>query len=291
VIDYDRTNWWRTCLTVHGSVLPHVLGRVGLLTGFCLLLCLLDLFVLGPYWKPLPDLDPIGHTVIGLAISLLIVFRTNTSYARFWEARAHWGALVNGARNLERAGAVYAGPADDLARLVAAYALAVKEGLRGNGDLGALRPLVPGRLLDRLQGVNSPPSVLARAISEWIAARQAAGKLDSVQAMRLETILGQMVDAQGGCERILRTPLPFVYAALIKQVLLLYLLTLPFVLLHTAGLASPLVVAGVSLALLGIEEAGVEIEDPFGPGPNHLPLDRLCETIARDTADLTHGSP
>ena len=85
------------------------------------------------------------------------------------------------------------------------------------------------------------------------------------------------VDNQGGCEKIRRTPLPFVYAALIKQVLLLYLATLPFVLVPKMGFVAPLVVVGVSLGMLGIEEAGVEIEDPFGLDPNHLPLDEICD--------------
>lgn len=286
MIEYDRTNWWKTCFAFHGTVLVHVLDRVGLLTGFSLLLYLLDYLVLEPYWKPLADLDPLGHSVIGVALSMLIVFRTNSSYGRFWEGRSHWGMLVNCSRNLVRAGAVYAGPADDLARLVSAYVISVKETLRGNRDLTALRPLLPGRIMDRLQGVNNPPSILAEAISEWIAGRLVGGKIDSIQAMRLEAILGLMVDAQGACEKIQKTPLPFVYAALIKQVLLLYLATLPFVLTHKMGIAAPLVVAGVSLAMLGIEEAGVEIEDPFGLDSNHLPLDRICENIARDVTDL-----
>src|SRR5439155_4793539 len=96
-----------------------------------------------------------------------------------------------------------------------------------------------------------------------------------------------MVDNQGGCEKIRRTPLPFIYAALLKQILFLYLMTLPFVLVPLMGMLAPLVLMGVSLGMLGIEEAGVEIEDPFGLDPNHLPLDQICASIARDVADLT----
>lgn len=79
---------------------------------------------------------------------------------------------------------------------------------------------------------------------------------------------------------------PFVYAALIKQVLLLYLATLPFVLVPVMGVIAPLVVAGVSPGMLGIEEAGVEVEGPFGLDRNHLPLDSICDMIRRDAEDL-----
>jgi putative membrane protein len=286
VIDYDRSNWWRTCLALQGTVLPHVLGRVGLLTTFSLVLVLVNHFVLSKYDESFPTLDPIGHTVMGTALGLLIVFRTNSSYNRFWEARSHWGSLVNCSRNLARSGAIYAPPAGDLARLIAAFAIALKEHLRGSRDLSELRSLVPGRLLEEVYSAGNPPALLARAQSRWIATRLKEGRLDSIQASRMEGLVSMMTDAQGGCEKILKTPLPFVYAALIKEVLLLYLVSLPFVVVDRLWFAAPLVVAGVSLGLLGIEEAGVEIEDPFGSGPNHLPLDRICETIARDTAAL-----
>ncbi len=292
MIEYDRTSWWRTCLAFRGTVLPHVLGRVGILTGFSLVLCWLNHPI--PGWVPpveLPALDQLGHTVLGLAISLIIVFRTNTSHSRFWEARTLWGSLVNNARSLVRMGAVFAGPAGELARLVTAYVLAIKQNLRNDRDLSAVRPLVSGCLYDELQKAGNPPSVLARALSEWVRGRQREGRLDSVAAMAVDRVITDLVAAQGGCERIQRTPLPFVYASLIKLLILVYLATLPFVLVAKMDYAAPLVVAVTALAMLGIEEAGVEIEDPFGRGPNHLALDQICAVIARDANLLAEERP
>jgi putative membrane protein len=286
MIEYDRTSWWRTCLSLHGTVLPYVLGRVGVLTGLCLALCILDDFYLQRKDISLPALDQLGHTVLGVAVGMVIVFRTNAAYGRFWEARTLWGALVNSSRSLVRMGAVFAAPADGLARLVAAYVLAIKQNLRDDADLSALRPLLSGWLYDRLKLVRNPPTELARALSEWVQERRQQGRIDSITAMALDRLVTELVAAQGGCERIRRTPLPFVYASLIKLVLLLYLGSLPLVLVARMGYAAPLVVAVVSFGLLGIEEAGVEIEDPFGRGPNHLALDQICENIARDTAFL-----
>jgi putative membrane protein len=286
VIDYERTSWWRNCFSWQGTVLPHVLPRVGFLTAWCLALYLFDELVLRPAGSPLPGLEATGHTVLGVALSMLIVFRTNSSYGRFWEARSHWGMIVNTSRNLVRMGAVYAGPADDLARLVTAWVLLVKEQLRDHRDLESVRHLLPGRVLERLAKANNPAQVLATFLSEWIASRLAEGRLDTIGAGRMESLVGVLLDQQGACEKIHRTPLPFVYAALIKQILLIYLGTLPFVLVKPMGFMAPLVVMGVSLGMLGIEEAGVEIEDPFGLDPNHLALEQICTTIARDSADL-----
>jgi putative membrane protein len=197
--------------------------------------------------------------------------------------------LVNTSRNLVRMGAVHSGQAIDLARLVTAYVVLVKEQLRDSKLLDSVRNLLPGRVLARLEGVNNPASVLAECISEWVQTRVKEGRLDPQMASRMEQYVCVLLDNQGGCEKIHRTPLPFVYAALIKQVLFIYLATLPFVLVKPMNFMAPLVVLGVSLGMLGIEEAGVEIEDPFGLDDNHLPLDQICSMIARDVQDLAEN--
>jgi putative membrane protein len=71
--------------------------------------------------------------------------------------------------------------------------------------------------------------------------------------------------------------------------LVLYLGSLPFVLVAKMGYAAPLVVAVVALGMLGIEDAGVEIENPFGLTPNALPLESICTTIARDCTELVRS--
>lgn len=314
MIEYDRTNWWRACFAWRGTVLPYIMGRVGLLTLISVGVYLFEVvanaalepsraFAAAPDTPPgsdptppppratLPPLDPLGHTVLGVSLGMLIVFRTNSSNNRYWEARGHWGMMVNTSRNLVRMAAAYLPSADELARLVSAYVLLVKEQLRDRQDLEQVRHLLPGRVFARLEGVKNPASVLAGAMSEWVAARQREGGLDPMLANRLEGLIGTLVDQQGACEKIHRTPLPFVYAALIKQILFLYLATLPFVLVPKMGVVAPLVVACVSMGMLGIEEAGVEVEDPFGRDANHLPLDAICAMIARDAGELSRTTP
>lgn len=282
VIEYDPRSWWRVAFSINGTVVPHVLGRVGLLTGLCLGLVLLDNYVLERFGYPLPPLDQLGHTILGTSLGLLIVFRTNTAYARFWEARTLWGGIVNASRNLLRLGAAHAAPADDLARLVSAFPLVLKQSLRASRDFSAVRHLLPASQLEQLAAVPNPASVVTWAMSDWVRARIVTGNLEPILAAQLESTIATLVDCQGGCEKIKNTPVPFTYASLIKFTLLLYLMTLPFVLVAKMGFAAPLMVAGVAFGMLGIEEAGVEIENPFGVEPNNLPLDAICETIARD---------
>ena len=293
MITYQRRNWFQVIFRYYGTVLPRVLGRVAMVAMLSLVLTLLkqDAF---PWIEEkfqfninIPYLDPIGHTVLGVALGMLIVFRTNSSNGRYWEGRSHWGMLINQSRSLVRIGHVWAGPADDLARLVTAYVLAVKQVLRDDMNLEELAHYLPGRLYERICSVGNPPTRVARAIEDWIHEKQLIGKIDTRTAAVMQNLLNLMVDQQGGCEKIHKTPLPFIYASLIKMSLTLYVFSLPFVLIEKVGFAAPAIAALVALGMMGIEEAGVEIEDPFGLEPNDLPLEQLCTTIARDTAQLT----
>jgi putative membrane protein len=102
----------------------------------------------------------------------------------------------------------------------------------------------------------------------------------------MEEQLSKMVDAQGGCEKIRKTPLPFAYVVMIKQLILIYLLTLPIAVGNHCGWWSPVLVCIVAVGLLGMEEASVEIEDPFGTRENCLDMETYTITIARDTGQM-----
>ena len=281
MIEYDPKRWFFDLFSIHGTVLPRVYRRVLLFGSMALALWAWDVSL-----PPLPALDPLAHQIIGVALGLLIVLRTNASFDRWWEGRKLWGGLVNSSRNLLRSATAYVGPADELAQLVAAYAAALKQHLRGRRDLTELEGRVPDELLLRASSAANPPLVLSAAITAWVQTRFAEGKVDSILARHLDARVTEMIDYQGACERILRTPIPFAYAVHIKQLLLIYVASLPFALVPKMDLIAVPVVMVIAFGMLGIEEAGVEIEDPFGDDPNDLPLEDICAVIARDTAAL-----
>ena len=180
MIEYKSERWWRTTFAFYGTVLPNVLGRVGVLTALSLILCVLDVHLFQPHGFPLPSLDQLGHSVLGVAMSMLIVFRTNSSNNRYWDGRTFWGVLVNGSRNLARLGSRYAGPAEELAALITAYVTAVRETLRGGFEYKSIVNLVPGRLARQAAAASNPPTVLAGAISDWIHHRLSDGRIDEL---------------------------------------------------------------------------------------------------------------
>jgi putative membrane protein len=91
-----------------------------------------------------------------------------------------------------------------------------------------------------------------------------------------------LIDAVGGCERIRKTPLPFLYVVHLRRALVIYCFSLPFALVDTFGWATVLDVALVAYTYFGIEEIGVEIEGPFGHDENDLPLKDICDSIHKN---------
>ena len=210
----------------------------------------------------------------------------NASNNRYWEGRSLWGQMINSSRNLVRAGVAHTDGGTELAELVSGYVITVRCALQGNLDTRETEAFLPDALRDRAGHFGNPPTAVAAAISEWIARHQRNGELNPQMVRHLEDQLAKMVDAQGGCEKIQKTPLPFVYVVMIKQLILVYLATLPIAVCNHCGWWSPVLVLIVSLGLFGMEEASVETEDPFGTGENCLDMTTYTLTIARDTGQM-----
>jgi putative membrane protein len=289
MIEYNRFSWWRNTFSWRGTALPLALPRILIATTFCLLVE--AIYELGLYEKWVEQaffagFDPLAHSVLGSLIGFLIVFRMNASNSRYWEGRSLWGQLINCSRNLVRTGSEYSRRGEELAGLTAGFAICLRRTLRGFRDTEETELYLSTEVRRMAERFGNPPTAVAAAVSSWIAGEARAGNLNPELVRHLESILSQMVDAQGGCEKIQKTPLPFAYVAMTKQLIFVYLGTLPLVICPRFGGWSPLIMAVVSLGMLGLEEASVEIEDPFGTHPNCLDLEAYCLTITRDTAQL-----
>jgi putative membrane protein len=287
MIEYNRYSWWGTVFSIRGTALPRAIGRVVIFTLYAVLVEITVTVYTGWLGDPLVfNLDPVAHAVLGSLLGFLIVFRMNASNSRYWEGRSHWGALINASRNLVRVGVSHTNNGAELAGLVAGYSIALKQSLRGSRELEEAAIYLPESVLRNAERYGNQPTAIAAAISAWIARQRAMGVIDGHVTQYMEQLLSAMVDAQGGCEKIQKTPLPFVYVSMIKLLIVTYLLTLPLVLATRCGWLSPLLMAVISLGLLGMEEASVETEDPFGRDDNCLALETYTLTITRDACQI-----
>ncbi len=280
MIEYDPHQWRDHLLDVKGSVLRKVGPRVLLATAWAALVGWLDheLRSLSIPW--------IGHSLVGVALGLLLVFRTNASYDRFWEGRRQWGSIINASRNLARGASALIHEASDLSDRVrdwtAAFAHAAMQRLRNGGGVGSAAAWVPADDVARALASGNGPLYAATRISAAIAEARRRGALTDHEQMLMDMQVASLIDAAGACDRIHKTPLPFAYVVHLRTALILYCGTLPFAMVEEFGWGEILVTTLVTFVLLGIEEIGVEIEDPFGLDDNDLPLEKFCATVERD---------
>ncbi len=289
----EQKNWFNIAFRVKGSVIPTITSRVLWCGAFGLLISVVS------FYKIPVGAKALGGVVPSIVLGLLLVFRTNTAYERFWEGRKAWGTIVNNIRNLSRLIWVAITEIDPLHRyekeevlkLLVAFAIATKLHLRSQPVDDKLANFVSPLQFSKLEMINNPPLEIVFWISDYLQAKQEQGQISSYQMNELQSILNGMVDMLGACERILRTPIPLAYAIHLKQLLLIYCLLLPFQIVDELRWWTAPVVALVSFTLFGIEAIGVEIENPFGTDPNDLPLDTICNTISRNIEDLISIEP
>jgi ion channel-forming bestrophin family protein len=293
MMNIKTRRWFKMALQLRGSVVLSVLPRSLLcgLFGFAIFLL--------HYYKYPVALPALAALIPNIVLGLLLVFRTNTAYDRYWEGRKCWGTMIVAVRNLARQiwiAVQEPKPGDRAAKITAlhllvAFAVATKLHLRQEPINNELEGLLSADQADKLRMMNNPPLKVAFWLGDYLQVQQARGCLSVHQLVAMHNLLDNLVAALSGCERILKTPMPLAYAIHLKQLLLLYCLSLPFQMVGSLGGWTAPVVTLISFTLFGIEEIGIEIENPFGLDANDLPLDSICSTMLQNVNDLITLKP
>lgn len=283
MIDYDPHKWRTTFFSVSGSMV-----KVIALRSFFVTLLGAGLVEMHYFVRPIeiPNASVV-HAMVGTALGLLLVFRTNSSYDRWWEGRKLWGAMVNTCRNLARSASVHLAHSPErlsrVIRLTQAFPAATTCVLRS-------QKWEPQGLeaddAEEITSHNHLPTAVCQRITYHLDAERRAGRLADIVFTSVDQNNQQLVDIIGACERIHKTPLPFAYVVHLRRALVLYCATLPVALVANFGWATIPVVYAVTYVMLGIEEIGVEIEDPFGGDDNDLPLEKITEGIQRSVGSF-----
>jgi ion channel-forming bestrophin family protein len=287
----DRRVFWRHIWALSGSVSLRVLPRVFVFAVWAALVAI---------EQPL-----IGHTglevgpveLAGGALVLLMVLRTNAGYDRWWEGRKLWGGIVNQSRNFAISTLAYTPSADRsfrdrVTRWAAVFPHIAKKSLRSDRDLPEVAALLGADAAAKLSNAEHMPSAVAYHMATLL--REGVDKhgLPPFAFLQCDKERATLIDHIGACERILKTPLPLVYAIKLRRFVALYLMVLPFALVERVGWLSPLLVALVAYPVLGIDQIAVELENPFSKdNMSHLPLDTICNTIQGNVLALVDAPP
>lgn len=268
MIPYEPKQWWRVLFEfprspVFRTLFLDVIGA-GLWAAFVV-------WIETDVFRVAVPLGPAFLSILGIILGLLLVFRTNTAYDRWWEGRKLWGALVNVSRGLahqldaqllanapERR-AIYAERLAEFPTLLATHLRKPRGG----------------------DGVHEPNTSLT-ALHRDVHADIENGNLADGARITLQPLLQAFDDVLGACERIRNTPIPFSYSSYVKQFVLLYAIVMPFGLVTEFGYGAVIASMFSFFATMGLELLATEIEEPFGTDPNDLPLETIGNVIARD---------
>jgi putative membrane protein len=279
--------FWAEILQLEGSATLYVMRRSLIFGGIALLVTLIEKH---PSF-PTVAVPVTPYEILGAALGALLAFRTNAGYERWWEARKLWGGIVNQSRNLAIQSLAH-GPVDPqwrrrIVNWVAAFAHVARRSLRGQSSLPELQSLIGQEEAERIEAAAHMPSAVALTIGNLL--REAAGTrgMPEIALHRAEEERARLIDHIGGCERILKTPLPVAYSIEIRQFIFVFLVALPFGILEKADWLTPLVTTLVAFPILALDEIGVELQNPFSTDRlNHLPLDDICTQLERNLLAL-----
>jgi len=227
----------------------------------------------------------IMHGMLGFVISLLLVFRTNTAYDRWWEGRKMWGALVNNSRNLALKLSVILRDDKDRAyfsKLIPSYASILHKHLSDEETGKALFDNLDLEIDHHKHKPNQVAKMMFQKINDLYDSKKITGD----QLIVLNAEIQSFTDICGACERIKNTPIPYSYSAFIKKFIFFYVMTLPFGYAFSLGYYVVPVVVFIFYVLASLELIAEEIEDPFGGDANDLPTLKISENIRKHVEEL-----
>jgi putative membrane protein len=225
------------------------------------------------------------HTTVGFVLSLLLAYRTNTAYDRWWEGRKLWGALVNNSRNLAIKLSAYLSDESDrdfFRKIIPTYASVLSQHLM-NEEVSKM--LFEGLDLE-IDHHEHHPNQIAQHLFQKANELYTTGKISGHQFYIINAELQSFTDICGACERIKNTPIPYSYSAFIKKFIFFYVMTLPFGFVFNLGYYVVPVVVFIFYVLASLELIAEEIEDPFGSDANDLPTAKIASNIQKHVEEL-----
>lgn len=287
MVNYNPKDWFKLIFSVQKSdTIRMLMPAIGGIALFSFIICYIEIEVFELKYKSTTLL----HSLLGFVISLLLVFRTNTAYERWWEGRKLWGALVNNTRNLGIKLRAYI-PIEDTATrerfriLITNYVYSLKEHLRKNfkpeelDDCDTLK-------ISELRKSNHIPNRIAVEIFNELCQLEKKKIISPENALVLNPEFTALTDITGACERIKKTPIPYSYSMFLKKFIFIYVITMPFGFVTDFRYWTIPVVVFVFYVLASLELIAEEIEDPFGMDANDLPTDDIAGTIKNNLREI-----
>lgn len=285
MVTYNPKDWFTLIFQFHKSDTFRQLLPVMFATGvFTALVVLFEIYVFQWSFKN----SSIIHSILGFVLSMLLVFRTNSAYDRWWEGRKQWGEIVNNSRNL--AFKINGFAKDDtrkkeFIKMIFSYNYILKNHLR-NKNVISEHVQLPDEIKKELATAEHKPNTIAKHFYIKLDALAQNKQINDTQLLLINEEIKSFTNVCGACERIRNTPIPYSYNLFLKKIIFLYVVTIPFMFGPDFKYATILISMIVLYVFASIELIAEEIEDPFGEDDNDLPLDDFCDKIKSNLTEL-----
>ncbi|SKC00695.1 putative membrane protein [Soonwooa buanensis] len=282
---YNTKDFLKTVLSLHKTDTLKLLFPTMLLVGlYSYGIAYLEIEYLDLTSKSTVTNVGLVHSMLGFVLSLLLVFRTNTAYDRWWEGRKLWGKLVNDTRNFAiKINAIIPKEEqhhkDQIAKYLRYFPLFLAKHLSKESTRLALDEEF-SKLEEGLK--HHAPIELASILMQKIKQLNREGIITDVDYLFLENQLSGFLELTGGCERIKNTPIPYSYSSFIKKFILLFVLALPVAYVINIGYFMVPLTMFIYYVLMSLEIIAEEIEDPFNNDVNDVPMETLAQNIGKN---------
>lgn len=287
MITYNPKTWFQFIFTFHKNdsfrtLLPSLIALIAITSVL--------VFIEVNYFNIQIKNITFFHQVIGFILSMLLVFRINTAYDRWWEGRKAWGSLLNNSRSLSIKIDAFLPKEMKKERkllllLISNYPFVLKEHLRDNFIAEEIQ-FNNSFTQEELAKAIHKPNYVANRITDELSKLQKNGELQIEHLLLLNEELRSFTDVSGICERIKSTPIPYSYSLYLKRIIFLYVITMPVVFAIDFKYWAILFVALIFYSFATLELISEEIEDPFGKDDNDLPTDDIAAKIKLNVEEI-----
>jgi putative membrane protein len=262
----------------------YILSKIKYDLLFVMLMGLVVYYIKQQFKHVLPNIPIAIPAFIGTAISVILSFKLNQSYDRWWEARKLWGGIVNESRSLilQLRSFLPSSARMDL-RVIAhrhiAWCYCLGRSLRGLPPLTGLERFLSAGELEHLGAHANKPLAVLQLNTEHIARLREAGHLDTFNHVQITTTLSNLIDHMGAAERIKTTVFPVTYRLFLHLFIYLFAITLSISLEDIAlHYELPLLIV-ISSSFLLLEKSAKHLQDPFSNLPTDTAMTAIATTI------------
>ncbi|MBL7832087.1 MAG: bestrophin family protein [Saprospiraceae bacterium] len=285
MITYNPKDWWKLIFAFHKSDSFRILLPAMLVVSFYTTLIA---YLENDVWHLHLKNTTVVHSLVGFVLSLLLVFRTNTAYDRWWEGRRLLGNFTNHSRSLSFKLNSILNPEDKITRseyneLIHLFLKSMVLSLRDSKY--KKETIIDGRIID-WENVQHPPNFFLNLLYHKIHKLYRDKIIGGEELLWLNAEIQGLTENMGGCERIRRTPIPYTYSLFLKKIIFLYIFTMPIGFVIEFKYWAVPIVTLVFYIFASIEVIAEEIENPFGSDANDLPVDSIISNIDKNTNEI-----